>query len=102
MSMDDGRKNVLTDRLVMPVAAVVSAFLVIAPGIMWASNLTARINAQDQMIAEMKIRLQRSEDDSVRDSTRLTVVETNYATVLTTLGDIKRSLEKIEGKFSER
>lgn len=100
--MSEEKRPILTDRLVMPVAAAVAAFLVIAPGIMWASNLTTRINVQDQEMTEIKARLQRAEDSSQRDTTRLAIVETNYASVLATLTEIKASLKKIEDRFDVR
>lgn len=98
--MAEEKRSILTDRLAVPLAAVVGAFLVIAPGIMWASNLTTRINIQDQEIAEMKSRIQRSEDLNNGNGTRLAVVEANYASVLATLVEIKQSLDKIETRFN--
>lgn len=94
------KRPIITDRLVIPLAGVVGAFLVIAPGLFWASNLTARVDNQDQIIADLKGRLQRSEDTTSRDSTRLAVVETNYTTVLSSLTEIKISLRKLEERFN--
>lgn len=98
--MAEEKRPILTDRLVMPVAAAVAAFLVIAPGIMWASNLTTRANSQEQQISELKARLSKIEDDGQRDGTRLAVVEANYASVLQTLTEIKISLKKLEDRFN--
>jgi len=98
----EGKTPLLADRIAIPLASVVGAFLVIAPGIMWASNLNARVDSQDQEMVDLKARIQRSEDTTVRDGTRITVVETNYATVLSTLSEIKSSLEKIETRFNLR
>jgi septal ring factor EnvC (AmiA/AmiB activator) len=94
------KRSILSDRLVVPLTAVISAFLVISPGIFWASNLTTRVNSQDRQIAELNTRIQANEDDDLRDNIRLTVVETNYASVLQTLTEIKVSLKKLEERFN--
>lgn len=99
MSSED-KRPILADRLVVPVAAAVAAFLVIAPGVMWASNLTTRANVQDQEIIELKTRITKVEDEGQRDGTRLAVVEANYASVLQTLTEIKISLKKLEDRFN--
>lgn len=100
--MSDEKRLLTTERLVVPIAAVIAAFVFITPGIMWAANITTRMNIQDQAISDLKTRLQRDEDMTAKDSTRTAVLEANYATVLSTLSDIKQSLEKIETRFNLR
>lgn len=100
--MSGEKRMFTTEKLVVPIAAVVAAFVFITPAIMWASNLTTRMNIQDQVITDLKTRLQHDEDTASRDSTRTAVLEANYAMVLSTLSEIKQSLEKIETRFNLR
>lgn len=96
----EDKKPIFADRLVMPVAAAVAAFIVVAPGVMWASNLTTRMNGHDQEMLELKARIVKVEDAGQKDGTRLAVVEANYSSVLQTLMEIKVSLKKLEERFN--
>lgn len=100
--IEDRRKPIMFDRLAVPLIGVIAAFFLIAPGFFWASNISTRLNVQNQAIDELKTRLQRDENVSTQGNTRLAVVEANYASVLSTLTDIKASLEKLESHFSLR
>lgn len=86
----------------MPIAGVVGAFIIIAPGIMWASNLTARTNAADAQVYDLKSRVVELERQETTDGTRVTILETNYANVLLALSNIQISLEKLQTRFNVR
>lgn len=102
--MDVGKiqqiRPIIADRLVIPLASVVGAFVVITPGIIWASSITNRIDAMTQQLTEIKSQVSQNQDMNIKDGTRLTIIETNYATVLMNLSEIKQSLDKIETRFN--
>lgn len=100
--MEAEKRWIISDRIAVPAAVVIAAFLALTPTIMWAANTTSRLNLQEQQIAELKAQAQRASDASVDDATRITVLETNYTTILTTLAEIKQSFEKIETRLNLR
>lgn len=93
-------RPIIADRLVIPLASVIGAFVVITPAIIWASNITSRLDSTTQQLTEIKTQVLQNQNTSIKDGTRITVVETNYAAVLTSLNEIKQSLDKIETRFN--